>query len=154
MSYIRCTSNPEGLYVFGTTIRGRPYMQVYAFAPRDGMLVPWSVFRRACVLAKKRATAYYGPEVCYQGLRIRRINADPRTGKIVPEVTRIFKRDRGEVQVEVSYKGKRFWCWVVTWRYIENGVVADDEKWTEKKRRVKRKESLRSDKPPRKGKQG
>ncbi len=144
MSYIRCTSNPEGLYAFGTMIRGRPYMQVYAFAPRDGMLVPWAVFRRACVLAEKRATAYYGSEVCIRGFRIRRIHADPMTGKIVPEVTSIgIRRDRGEEQVEMSYRGKRFWCWVVTWRYIERGVCADDGKWAEKRRRAGRKEAGR-----------
>ena len=127
MSYIRSGSNPEGLYIIGTSMRGHNYAEV--MLPNGGEIIwiPAAVFHEVC---RRWEHANDDDDVRYRGMRAREVwMHELKCGKVIPEsefsreFTQWLKRPakrgpRNIRQVEVSYKGKRFWCWRVTWEYI------------------------------------
>jgi hypothetical protein len=104
MSFIRCLSNPEGLYAFG----GKGTMEFYwdrkdTECNANQMIVPWWKFQRA--------------------MR-RYINSGHDLGKCEGfEIQEWFgRRLRGKVlhreKTRLSYKGAYVYLWSATWEYV------------------------------------
>ncbi len=109
MSYIRATSNPECLYIIGTRGRhGQPIVQV--FLGKQGnystLDIPHRTFHNACIKWRKN----FEEDVTYRGMQI--------VGPIKCDTEWKFK---------ISYKGKSFKCYEVTWEYVVNDVERREE---------------------------
>lgn len=125
MSYIRCLSNPESLYVFDTQTRsGKSATEILhcidpplASAGRQPILVPTRAFREVC-----RAWANGARDVTRRGLRVREVHVFADTGRRVPQrrsVRQMFDdAARSRYVVRLTY-GRHWFCmWPVTWAYI------------------------------------
>lgn len=124
MSYIRSLSNPEGLYITGTFIRGHAYVDVMG---RAQVCIPLRVFHEACTRWNRCSCEENG--VAVRGLTIRERYLNPKTGKPCRHLSlkelASGKKHQGEYQIEINYKGTRFWCWRVTWDCILRGVLSE-----------------------------
>lgn len=155
MSFIRCLSNPEGMYVFGSTSGVEFYSgQGWHLSnigpdrePDRGMIVPYNVFYKACKLAEY-VTADEPVEV--DGFKIEEQVIYTKTGRLVPNrpftVASMKRRMSGRAAetmwaIKVSYKGKYVFMWRVTWDYIRSDACRPERH--SKPRRKKTKRSVR-----------
>lgn len=134
MSYIRCLSNPEGLYVWADT-RGTVTLNYNvgkglaspAAKPRDPaqFSLPRHVFEH--VARRWEANGREGP-VEFRGCRVEEVYVFRKTGKVVPDEERTIERTimdsrRRETLVRFSYGESFVHMWRVTWAYIVANVV-------------------------------
>lgn len=146
MSFIRCLSNPEGLYVwsdvdgtvhihYGGRKRPKPPL-----SKGDDMCVPYRDFMRAC-----QKWDGWEDDVRVNGFRIKEEHVYLKTGKPVPNMDRWkkvsaycdhMKKNPAEFLIRVSYKGNFVYLWRVTWQYVVSNAV----------RRIELRKKLRSGK--------
>ena len=110
MSYIRCLSNPEGLYIFGS----RKCIEIYGAGDFQGKFVPYHVWYGFFQKYKdnygfwrhdKETNMDFGS---YRGFRCGEVWDD--------------SEGKRRLQVYMSYAGWEIRMWHVTWAYIANGV--------------------------------
>lgn len=148
MSYIRCLSNPEGLYIWGQSdgrvgishkvepplsskwplesgwqvVRNK-MVKTGRMHPSPPLLtVPMHLFHATC----KQWAKYYGSptddRTSRGGLVVKEVHVFTDTGRLVPKrrgVAETMKDKRKtEFLIRFSYRGKFFHMWRVTWMYI------------------------------------
>ncbi len=121
MSYIRCLSNPEGLYVWGqeTTVEIAPgHHWKHTNIPKGHTLsVPTSVFHG---FAERHQ---HDDEGKFRGFEAKEVVVYESDGKPVPKQSikeQIFDKKRHWFAIRVSYRGKWVLLWRVTWEYLLN----------------------------------
>lgn len=130
MSYIRSTSNPEGMYAFG----GATCVEIYSgrgwrlsnIGPgQGGIIVPHETFYEAC----KRAD-YLGDEpIEVDGLRVEEMLIYTRSGRRVPPrktlSLRMFSNRAAPTMfaVKLTYEDKYVFMYPVTWDYIRRSAL-------------------------------
>jgi hypothetical protein len=149
MSYIRCLSNPERLYIFGdqwdriTIIHSvkPPMATAYPDKANSAMFhVPWKAFHAVC----RRWPESGDGGVRSDGIRVREALVYLDTGKkvvrrvppvrwvrLLPRQDRLLRvgldadcRGRPvEYLIRFEYKKHFFHMWRVTWEYVVHGVV-------------------------------
>lgn len=129
MSYIRSTSNHEGLYIWGDC-RGRVHVSHHIAPPlasdgeptndRDyqGFTVPRHVFEHVCREWHRRG----GAEVRYRGLRVRELATFLDDGTEATGEAWMGRR-RYNIFVRLEYGAHFLSLWHVTWTYVVNNVV-------------------------------
>ena len=132
MSYIRCLSNPEGLYAWsdGNTTHlwhnvKRPLSsgeKPNKKFPSFEILVPTKIFDKVCFLWDECEQP-----ASYRGARAEEVYVYTKTGKKVPSkqsLKKFFKDKRASrVLIKFSYKGQFFMMWDVTWEYVVRSAV-------------------------------
>lgn len=137
MSFIRCTSNPERLYVWsgdeGVTInwagRGAPKPP---FAKGEEIVVPWKTFYKAAVQWDDFQ------ESNYRGFRVKEMHLFWDTGKLVPgsyDILTAKPRRETDFLYRISYKDKFVFVWKVTWAYVVHQVIEQVENDQKRRRR-------------------
>lgn len=146
MSYIRCLSNPDGLYAF---INVEGFAEISwgpkpPFACRDfqktgkPMRVPVRVFEN---VARKWADGWQD-RVSFKGFTAEEIHIYEKTGKVMPgdlkKYLSEFKRGvKTRFVVKLSYKRDWVYLWRVTWEYVARNIqdsYVNDKKWRRRKR--------------------
>ena len=133
MSYIRCLSNPERLYIFGdglgldriTVIHSvkPPMATAYPDKANSAMFhIPWKAFHAVC----RRWQESGDGGVRLGGIRVREVFVYLDTGKKVWR--RVGLREDGrsrpvEYMIRFEYKEHFFHMWRVTWEYVVHNVV-------------------------------
>lgn len=136
MSFIRCLSNPEGLYMWGSGRLVTVSHEVKKPHSSGGHFnIPEPAFR-GCV---RKHLAGHDP-ASYRGVRVEEVHVDKRTGEPIPDwrpcgrgckkakgggfipcrrCSRSHRRDvaRGWFAVRLSYGGHFVNLWTVTWAY-------------------------------------
>jgi hypothetical protein len=125
MSYIRCLSNPESLYIWedGTHANishGVPG-PLSSSKERDGdpalFLIPTDVWREGLKLWHDK----YGEPIDHEGMAVREEHIHLDTAELVPEQTILeMLDDRREAgyRIRLEYKGEYVYLWRVTWEYV------------------------------------
>jgi hypothetical protein len=149
MSYIRCLSNPEGLYVWhdvdGTVHlhyggRKKPKSPL---SKGTEMRVPYRTFVRAV----ERWEASGEDRTSVHGFEIEELHVYLKTGKRVPDfksnedAIRYLKDARknpSEYKIRVSYGGSFIHLWSVTWQYVVNNVMEREMKRHRARRKAKK----------------
>lgn len=132
MSLIRALSNPEGLYVYGTSLesgdvyvistgRGWPDALTNIASPLAEMVVPEDVFESAAVQWLKTGSGSEPVEV--EGFRVEERHVFMDDGALVPDrsIEGWFdgSRDReNNYLVKLSYEDRFCFLWGVTWIYV------------------------------------
>ncbi len=131
MSYIRCTSNPEGLYVFGS-VSG--YMEFY-----------WNWYDESCsananyediwglikLLHKDGDAFWLDHPIKYGDVKIEEVLYSFEEKREVSDEEydkRVFDFDNPfptELQVKLTIGDKSIYMYETTWRYLYNGLLAD-----------------------------
>jgi len=133
MSYIRCLSNPESLYVYASVEnrkqfmilchRIKPPMASFSKVPFDDfhrVKVPFGDFRRACIEWDKLDG--YCDIKCGK-LRVREILVFEETGRIVGKDRGLYETRETRFVVRVQHGRQWFNLWRTTWEYLVNRVV-------------------------------
>ena len=142
MSYIRCLSNPESLYIWGDTADNSGFANICHRVkpplsskwPKNGnsplIMVPLKAFEEA---TRKWRGSYDGSAVEVDGFKVETVNVFTATGKRVPKKNDFLKdRRRREWLVRLSYKGQFVHLWDVTWSYVVNNVEGKPVRRTKK----------------------
>ena len=131
MSYIRSTSNPEGLYIWhdvSEDIMIHWNQMPPLCSKQTGMAIPAKVFYKAVEKAK------WGEKTTVDGFTIEEQYIFMDTGKKVPTNHDIFREQRKlAYQIKLSYKNRFVFLWKVTWRYVVDGVLASKSFWDTRK---------------------
>lgn len=118
MSYIRASSNPEGLYIIGTRWKGRDYVQILLPNGGDIVNIPHDTFHTACKKWIKDDSDH--EYIVHKNVEIRYcwdIDYVCKGDEKIPTTVSHYK-------VEFLYKNKSiFRCWETTWEYILNDVM-------------------------------
>ncbi len=113
MSYIRCLSNPEGLYIWGD---GKYANFTLASEPNflDKIVqIPQKTFDNLL----KKYIKNYGDNVNYRGASIKVVWV--KTGKLHPKAMwEIIGKYDTDMKIRLSYKNWHIDMWLVTWEYI------------------------------------
>ena len=127
MSYIRSTSNPEGLYIWGGA-RGRITIchnvhKPLASRTNGSFEIPCHIFHGLC---RKWAEAF-DERATYRGATAERVHVLLHTGKTVPKMFDPFRsKAKAEFLIKVSYGEHFLHMWTVTWEYIVADVRVRD----------------------------
>lgn len=126
MSYIRSLSNPEGLYIIGSSkgidIWHTVKPPLSSKWPKSGetpwINVPTYVFHHVL----NRWAEGFRDKVSYRGLVVEEVQVCPTTGK-PPKPQSLTKMldprtPRSEFLIRLQYKEQFFHMWRVTWEYI------------------------------------
>ena len=130
MSYIRPASNPEGLYIIGTSdLRGRGAVNIMT-PDCDGtglsLMMPPSVFHG--LLLRWKEACYCGEDVKYRGARLHQITRKELGLKEYksPKDWFKYKLDQRTLQWRLTYdrwkRDQYVDAWLVTWMYIARDV--------------------------------
>lgn len=141
MSYIRCLSNPEGLYIVCT---GKTVTIMHSVLPPHSsgkdFYIPVKTFEH-CALKDDG----WAEKVEYRGMKIEEIHVGKKSGKIIPDmspcnhgckkekngafvpckkcVRKIWDNaEDGEFLVRISYKRDFVNLWRVTWQYVVENI--------------------------------
>jgi len=131
MSYIRCLSNPEGLYIYGNTKgqitishnipspRAKPGYVKGEFPPE--IVLPQHIFHYVCQRWNNG-----NESIKYRGCKVKEEYIEWKNGKkISNNITAeelLTRNVRREYLIKFEYKGKWFYMWRVTWKYIVRNV--------------------------------
>ncbi len=109
MSYIRCLSNPEGLYIWGTDKQ---------LCIAEGQLkiktIPIEIFN--CLLKKYHKN--FGENTKYKGASIKEVYITDKKKKNPKMLWKYFGKYGGHHKMRLSYKKWHIDMWLVTWEYI------------------------------------
>jgi hypothetical protein len=138
MSYIRCTSNPEGLYIYEGHAYPRDrklYVTIYWTQPkplssgkRHQIVVPARLFHEAArrwYPGHKSYKGYYSKD----GFSVKEELIYMKTGKKVPaKITKSMSKwmadkKRAEFQIKISHKKEFVFIYNVTWAYVVENVM-------------------------------
>jgi len=140
MSYIRCLSNPEGLYMFGTSDdKGKSWIEVWhglrkPLSSADGaslehrhFTIPEKEFLEVCHLWDHGPQAWRGPAVSGK-LEVKEMDIFVKTGKRVSKdwdpISNLKDRKRETRYVIRLQYGKHYiMLWRVTWQYVVANVT-------------------------------
>jgi len=127
MSYIRCLSNPEGLYVYGDGKDVNFHWCVKPpFASPGGMKIPHDIFTKA---GQKWADQYCSERVSVRGFVIEEVHVYEKNAKKVGEMSRQwvkqYLKDKRPTRSgwKLSYRGKFIILWPVTMHYMMDRFV-------------------------------
>lgn len=133
MAYIRCFSNPEGLYVWHdiaghiaiTHCRKKPFASKEGFVDEQ-FHVPlkewYGLFANLYDHHNGQVT-----DIKYGDFSIKEERINSKTGEIVPDdinLEKLSKIDYTE-QYKISYKKDFVYVWQVTLQYLANNVIRD-----------------------------
>jgi hypothetical protein len=159
MSYIRCHSNPEGMYIYGNADgmieiysgRGWHLSNIGPDQEEDrGMYVPGKTFYEMC--KKANHPSIYDEESPYEidGFRVEEVLIYLKTGKRVPnrgeKISKNFFSKRAAetiYAIKLSYKHKYVFMYLVTWEYIRRNALAS-ERWSKSTKSKKSKRPKRA----------
>ncbi len=122
MSYIRSTSNPESVYIWANP-KGQVEIMYRVKKPLgagQSMVIPRHVFHSVCKAWSEGRTT-----ISQRGLRVEDVFVNTETGKPVkmPKDPFLLLNVRhNEHFVKLSYQGKFFHMWMVTWEAIVHNV--------------------------------
>jgi hypothetical protein len=132
MSYIRCISNPEGLYIWhdfdgDVKITWSNVKPPLSYNVKDKkwpipmMSVPVRVFQSAC----KKWDEHPYNAVNVKGFTVEEIHVNVKTGKRIKEkeFIKIINKVKSEFLVRIAYKKKFVYLWPVTWDYVVNSAL-------------------------------
>ncbi len=131
MSLIRALSNPEGMYVTQSGIRGRACYEITSgcdwpkvlsnCGPDDSaMVVPKLSFERLC----KKAEYVDETPVSVRGIAVVEIVVDTKTGQgIEADILDRKKWKNAIFGIRLSYKDKFVVLYRVTWEYIRRNAL-------------------------------
>lgn len=137
MSFIRCTSNPDRLYVWGGY--GQPATINWAsrgphseppLCRGEEIVVPWKTFYKAALQWDRHQ------EASFRGFRVEERYIFWDTAKRVPnsyDVLTAKPRRETDFLYRVSYKDRFVFVWKVTWAYVVHQVI--EQTAFDKKRR-------------------
>ena len=136
MSYIRCTSNPEGLYVYGSSFGIEFY-----WSPKDQteeafnaafMIAKYKdVWDLIKILNKHYDTFYESHPIQCGDLRIEEVHYSFEQKREVSNeewkatLLRVDNSFPTESQVKITVDNKYTYMYRVTWRYLYNNLLAD-----------------------------
>jgi hypothetical protein len=126
MSYIRSTSNPESLYIWGDAFdlvnisyRVDPPLA----STRQEMRVPRAAFEEACLKWKEWGEVHEIIEV--DGFRVELVRILLCTGRAPPKNFNPLKdRREGAFLIRISYQRRFVHLWEVTWDHVVSNVEA------------------------------
>lgn len=135
MSYIRCLSNPEGLYIY-STMENQVCIHHCLRPPLSStdtkgnlertIVVPEKVFMEACHRWDHGPNQWQGP-IKVGDLLVEERYVYEKTGKAVPERHTIkdYLKDRKPKRYVIlfQYKAQYIMLWRVTWQYVIANVV-------------------------------
>ncbi len=133
MSFIRCWSNPESLYVYQSS--DGVHMSHF---PQQELIVPLRDFNRVCLAWSAGNWTESG------NLAVKEIEVNERTNKPLTKRERaltdksmaLTSRMKTGYRIGIYFKGKlKLILWAVTWAYVVNNCVHEDHKG---KRRIRR----------------
>jgi len=111
MSYIRCLSNPEELYIWGDGKYANFSSSIRKKFPDTLYKMPQKTFDN---LLKKYK---FKGDTRYKGARIREVFV--KNGKLNPKcVWKLVGKYDGNFKMRLSYKKWHIDMWLVTWEYI------------------------------------
>jgi hypothetical protein len=134
VSYIRCLSNPEGLYMWHD-VSGKVAMCCSAILDKHGnpkvLYFPAKDFFKAVRLWEDN----YGEPVKVGDIELREVWVNVKTGRIredpknrkeaMKSVRRMFRKSAAKYDLKIlfRYKRERIFMWQVTWEYAVNQVL-------------------------------
>lgn len=134
MSYIRCLSNPEGLYIWGGSDGiNIDHCLKKPFASGRSILIPEKHFHQVCHEWDHGEHQWHGP--CRSGqLTVAEQNVFMDTGDLVPaskawlrqemhRLTHGKKTRKTRYVIRLQYGKRYIMMWRVTWQYIVANVV-------------------------------
>lgn len=136
MSYIRCWSNPDGLYIYESsngievhhTVKP-PLASKYDPNYRSVMTIPTKAFKKACYMWTDWHT-----KVKIGDLTIEETHIYTKTGKLVhPDGKSINDSRPTDFKIKLQYKNRFVYLWIVTWEYVVKHVVAQEAYFKRKK---------------------
>lgn len=142
MSYIRCLSNPEALYIWGDC-QGYVNISHCVKPPLSSgrqFRIPTKDFHRVGKKWSEWCDEEKGIRLGH--LRIQEIHVYRDTGKPVgPEWMKNFlkkKKREADFLVKVSYKRDFVFLWKVTWKYVVDSIVDHIEFYRDSKKKRKK----------------
>ena len=130
MSYIRSTSNPDGLYVYGD-IDGSVHFHWSIEEPLSSgrerpLMVPQDIFDRAL----KAWTDSFGENVDVDGFTIAESHVFVDSGQPVPDGYHVLQEGAqpSAFLIKLAYKGAFVHVWLVTWGYVAANWQARQQK--------------------------
>ena len=117
MSYIRCLSNPEGLYIFDS---GK-YLN---FCRRDLKLIPYGYFKSFMRAYTKKENEWRFDNFTWGKLSIKEVYVGHK--KKLKKIDKELGYKPGNYKYELRYDGELIArMWQVTWEYIVNNFKKD-----------------------------
>lgn len=149
MSYIRCSSNPERLYIWGPNKNGmievcHRVQPPLASKVRKGefpvprMQIPVRIFYSACVRWDDG-----DEEISVRGFRVRYLYVYEDTGRVARPSARDMLRPDARPRrfvVRLDYKGAFVYLWRVTWEYVVRSACRFKDDDHGRKRKGRRRE--------------
>ncbi len=127
MSFIRCLSNPEGLYIYADC-RGRLNISWCSVDPplssrhRGEMRIPRHVFYKVVKQWDQRGDHAYFRGFSVEEQFIYTATGDPVHG--TENLKRYLKDKRKrEFKIKLSYKNDFVFLWYVTWEYVVRNLI-------------------------------
>ena len=122
MSYIRCLSNPEGLYIYGTH-KDLICIHHNVPAPLSSGLNDGQGFFTIPELHFTKAIKYWkqGRKYCKGGFLVEEEHIYLDTGMMVPERTienMIAEKRPTSYRIRLQYRSDFVYLWRVTWEYV------------------------------------
>lgn len=120
MSFIRCTSNPEGMYVYHH-VDGYISMSTSPFNFEKELKIPPRNFYHVC----KRYDKYGFNQVKYGDFEVREVQIYEKSGEIIKkEIDFLHERKKIGYRMAIIWKGEiKFLLWRVTWDYIARYAI-------------------------------
>jgi len=109
MSYIRCSSNPEALYIWDD---GKNANIVCDMNNQTIQIIPSKIFSGLIKKYKKN----YGEDTTYKGASIKEVFV--KSGKKPNKFQKLLRIEDGNFQYRLSYKNWYIDMWQVTWEHI------------------------------------
>ena len=122
MSFIRCLSNPESLYVYHNVYGFIDWIMTLPKGERFQMNIPPRTFYG---LIRKYVQEYFTLPVKWGKMSVDEVWTSQKTGKVLGALNDEEPRIEGEadLKVRVRYKDQECVLWDVTWDMVVQGVV-------------------------------
>lgn len=133
MSYIRCLSNPEGLYIYSSSegvmvhhCLKKPWASSGTGQLDQTMVINEKDFFRVCHLWDHGPKAYFGP-VASGKLKVFEQDVFEKDGSPVPKdfdfLDKFNRNKRSHYVIRLQYGKHYIMLWRVTWQYVVANVV-------------------------------
>ncbi len=119
MSYIRCTSNPDGLYVYHN-VDG--YMDFMIGGKTHK--IPVNIFRTFIREIGDKYHGFFGINFKKGSLEVKEVFIKSRKKR--DKILKALDFYPGSYKMQLYYKGNLICSlWLVTWQYVANGIYRD-----------------------------